>query len=345
MTRARMRYRHQRALNATRSRGFWLFGIAIMVGGAAAFYAAPSVAQAWSPSRPVRMLIGFPAGGTSDAIARTLAEHFAAALGQPVVVDNRPGAAGNIAAETAAKSPADGYTIFLTSGSNTVAPSLYPKLGYDIQRDFAHVSVLAEVPFVLALYPQLPARTLPEFIAYAKSKPREVNFASSGIGTPSHLASELLSQSAGIETTHVPYKGSGAAMVDLFAGRVHFYFTNVPGSLAHVRAGRIRALAVSSAQRSPNLPEVPTVSESGVKGYRAGSWYGLALPRTTSSQVLARYQALAQQAIQSAEIKSRLGDQGLDIMVGVSPQQAAQFIRDDVARWAEVIRRAGIKPS
>ena len=302
-------------------------------------------AQGTYPTRPVRFLAGFPAGGLSDTVARALGEHLAAGLGQPVIVDNRPGAAGNIAAETAAKAPPDGHTILLISGSSTVAPSLFPKLGYDIVRDFTHVTLLGEVPFVMAIYPQMPVRTLQEFIAHAKTRPGEINFASSGVGTPSHLASELLSQMAGIKTVHVPYKGSGTAIMDVFAGRVHFYFTNVPGSLAHLKAGRLRALAVSSAQRSPNLPEVPTVSESGLKGYRAGSWYGLALPKATPEAIAKRLYALTQQAMQSADIKSRLGDQGLEIFTAVTPAQATSFVRDDIARWAAVIRRAGIKPN
>jgi tripartite-type tricarboxylate transporter receptor subunit TctC len=310
--------------------------------GAACLSALPAWAQTTFPTRPIRMILGFPPGGTSDTLARAMGEQFASTLGQPVVVDNRPGAAGNIAAELAARALADGHTIFLSSGSSTVAPSLYPKLGYDVLRDFLHVTLLAEVPFVLAVYPQLPVRTVQELIAHARARPREVNFASPGIGTPSHLASELLAQSAGIEATHVPYKGSGPALTDLFAGRVHFYFTNVPGALAHLKAGRIRTLAVTGQRRSPSLPDVPTVGESGFKGYRAGSWYGLALPRAAPPAIVNRYYASAQQAMQSADMKTRLGDQGLEIVLGVTPQQMTSFVQQDIKHWAEVIRRAGV---
>lgn len=309
---------------------------------AAAFSAAPAYAQTGFPSRPIRLIVGFSPGGTSDALGRMLSEHLAPALGQPIVIDHRPGAASTIAADIASRAAPDGHTIYLSSGSITVAPSLYPKLGFDFVRDFVQVTLLAEVPFVLALTPQLPVRTVSELVAYAKPRPREVIFASSGIGTPSHLASELLAQMTGIEMTHVPYKGSGPALVDLFAGRVHFYSTNVLGSVAHIKSGKLRAIAVSSGRRTPALPDVPTVEESGYKGYRGGSWYGIALPRGAAPAIVRRYHALAQQALLAPESKARIGDQGIDLLIGVTPEQAAAFVQQDIKRWAEVVRRAGV---
>lgn len=314
-------------------------GAAILLGAATAIAAEPTY-----PARPVRMVMGFPPGGTSDFLGRALGEQLAANLGQPVVVDNRPGAAGNIAAELVAKAPADGYTLFLSSGSNTVAPSLYRNLAYDFMRDFMHLTRVADVPFMLAVYAQLPARNAAELIAHIRARPREINFASSGVGTPSHLASELFGQMAGLEFTHVPYKGTVPALVDLIAGRVQFYFTSFPGALAHVRAGRIRALAVSSEKRSPALPDVPSLDEAGLKGYRGGSWYGLAFPRGVPAPIAKRVHGIVQQGISGAEMKAKLSDQGLDVIEGVSSEEATRFMRQDIARWAEVVRRAGLAP-
>lgn len=299
-------------------------------------------AQGGYASRPVRLIVGFSPGGTSDALGRMLSEHLAPALGQPVVIDHRPGAASTIAAEIASRAAPDGHTLYLSSGSVTVAPSLYPKLSFDFVRDFVQVTLLAEVPFVIALTTHLPVRSVQELIAYAKPRPREVIFASSGIGTPSHLASELLGQMGGVEFTHVPYKGSGPALVDLFAGRVHFYSTNLLGSVPHIRSGKLRALAVSSGRRTATLPDVPTVEEAGYKGYRGGSWYGLALPRGTPSAIVQRYYTLVQQALQAPESKARIGDQGLDLLFGVTPEQAGAFVVQDIKRWSEVVRRAGV---
>jgi len=309
---------------------------------AAATTGAPAYPQATFPSKPIRLVLGYSPGGTSDALGRPLSDHLSRAFGQPVVVDHRPGAASTIAAEIVARATPDGHTIYLSSGATTVAPSLYPKLSYSFLRDFAQATLLAEVPFVLAMAPQVPARTLQEFVAYAKPRAREVNFASSGIGTPSHLASELFAQMAGIEVTHVPYKGSGPAMVDLFAGRVQFYFTNMLGSTPHIKAGKLRALAVTREQRWSMLPDVPTIVEAGLKDYRAGTWFGLSLPRAVPVAIVQRYHAIAQQMLQSPETKARLGDQGIDLLIGVTPEQATAFVQQDTKRWAEVVRRAGI---
>jgi len=311
------------------------------VGSAGALAAAT---EAGYPNRPVRLLMGFPPGGTSDFVGRALGEIIAAGVGQPVVVDNRPGAAGNIAAELVAKAAPDGYTLFLTSGSNAVAPSLYRNLAYDIQRDFFHLTRMADVPFMLAVNAQLPTKTVTDFIAYVRARPREINFASSGVGTPSHLASELFRQMINAEATHVPYKGTAAAMVDLISGRVQFYFTSFPGALGHVRAGRIRALAVSSEKRPAALPDLPTLDESGLKGYRGGSWYGLAFPRGIPPAIAKRVHGIVQLGVASADMKAKLTEQGLDVVEGLSPEDTARFVRQDVARWAEVIRRGGLAP-
>jgi tripartite-type tricarboxylate transporter receptor subunit TctC len=306
--------------------------------------AALSFAQETYPLRPLRFVVGFTPGGTTDLVARFLGKVISDGLGQTVVVDNRPGASGKIAAELVAKAPPDGYTLMLTSGSYAVAPSIYRKLSYDIQRDFDHFTIIANSPFMLATYPGLPANNLQELISYARSNPGKVNFASAGVGSPSHLASEVLAQMAKLELTHVPYKGSALAMNDLMSGRVQFYFTSIPGAMPHMHAGRIRALAVTSAKRIAALPEVPTVLESGLKDYRAGSWYGMAFPHGVPAPIVSRVGGLVQKGLSTGGLETKLTEQGLEVRRNVSPQDAAAFVREEVAYWAEVIRRAGIRP-
>ena len=305
---------------------------------------AASFAQGQYPARPLRFVVGFTPGGTSDALGRAVADVLATNLGQQVVVDNRPGASGKIAAELVAKAPADGYTLMLTSGSYAVAPSLYRRLSYDIQRDFIHFTLLADSPFMLAVYPGLPVKNLQALIEYARKRPGEVAFASAGIGSPSHLAGELLGQMTKIQLTHVPYKGSALAMIDLISGRVQFYFTSFPGALPHARAGRIRAIAVTSTKRNRALPEVPTVVESGLEDYRAGSWYGLAFPRGVPATIVNRVGAIVQKGLTAGGLEEMFEEQGLEMRHGVSPQETAEFLRRDIAYWATVIKRAGIEP-
>ena len=306
---------------------------------------AASSAQSDYPSRPLRFVLGFTPGGTSDLVARAMGELLSESLGQPVVMDNRPGAAGKMAAEVVAKAPPDGHTLMLTSGSYTVAPSLHRQLPFDIQRDFIHVTLIADSPFMLALYPKLPANNLQELITYARNNPGKVNFASAGIGVPSHLAGEVLAQMAKLDLTHVPYKGSALAMIDLIAGRVHFYFTSIPGALPHAKAGRVRPIAVTSAKRNPALPDVPTMTESGLQGYRAGSWYGLAVPRGVPAPVVNRIHGIVQKGLAAGGLEAKFAEQGLEMRRNVTPKEAAEFIREDVAYWATVIKRAGIPPS
>ena len=294
------------------------------------------------PTKPIRMLVGFPPGGTSDIVARALGERLTLALGQQIVVDNRAGASGNIAAELAAKASPDGYVMLLSSGSNAVAPSLNPKLGYDIERDFVHVTRFADVPFMLAVPAALPVNTVAELVVLAKARPGERNFASSGLGTPAHLAGELFKQVTGVNVVHVPYKGTAPALVDLVAGRVQLYFTSFPGALTHVQDGRLRAIAVTRGTRSTILPEVPTLTEAGVPGYQAGSWYGVSLPARTPREVVERLQAEIQRALRDAGLTARLTDQGLDAVPGVTPGEFARFVREERQRWARVIERAGM---
>jgi len=328
--------------NARRRERLKIVGCVLLLGASAP---GAAMAQADYPSRPLRFIVGFTPGGTSDMVGRALGELLAENLGQPVVIDNRPGASGKLAAELVAKAPPDGHTIMQTSGSYTVAPSLSRQLNYDIQRDFTHVTLIANSPFMLAVYPRLPVNSLQELITYARSNPGKVNFASAGIGAPSHLAGEVLAQMAKIDLTHVPYKGSALALIDLIAGRVQIYFTSFPGALPHARAGRIRAIAVTSEKRNQALPDVPTMTESGLKGYRAGTWYGLAFPRGVSPAIVARVNGIVQKGLASNVLEAKFAEQGLDIVRNVTPAEATEFIRQDVAYWASVIRRANIQPN
>ncbi len=289
------------------------------------------------------MLVGFPAGGTSDILARMLADRLAANLGRQIIVDNRAGASGNIAAELTAHAAPDGHTWLLSSGSNTVAPALYKNLGYDPVRDFAHVTLLANVPFVLALHPSVAAHDVKELIALAQASPRRLNFASSGVGTPAHLAGELFVHMSGIQVVHVPYKGTAPAMIDLLAGRVQFYFTSFPGVLPHLQTQKLRGIAVTSAKRSAVAPALPTMDESGLAGYVAGSWYGIALPAGAMRALVTGLQDHIEKVIAAPEVKARCIEQGLDPILGVTPIGATRFVREDVVRWARVVHEAGVR--
>lgn len=293
------------------------------------------------PSRPIRLLLGFPPGGSTDFLARSIGEQLGLQLGQTVVVDNRPGAGSNIAAEMAAKAPADGHHLLLSSGSHTLAPSIYPKLGYDLMRDFTHITQLVDAPMVLVANVQVPARTMPELVAYVRARPGTVSYASSGVGTPSHLGAEMIRQAAGLEVTHVPYKGAVPATVDLLAGRVAYYVTTIPGVLGHLRGGKLRAIAITGARRSSVLAEVPTVEESGLKGVRAGSWYGLSFPRGVPPAIVTRMHTAAQRGLTQSDLKARLNGDGMEVIEGMSSEQFTQHVRDEMARWAEVVKRAG----
>lgn len=315
-----------------------LSGLAVFIG--LSIHGAQA-AEGSYPSRPIRLLLGFPPGGSTDFLARAIGEQLGLQLGQTVVVDNRPGAGSNIAAEMAAKAPADGHHLLLSSGSHSLAPSIYPKLGYDLMRDFAHITQLVDAPMVLVANAQVPARTLPELLAYVRARPGTVSYASSGVGTPSHLGAEMIRQAAGLDVTHVPYKGAVPATVDLLAGRVSYYVTTIPGVLGHIRGGKLRAIAITGGRRSTALAEVPTVEESGLKGVRAGSWYGLSFPRGVSPAILTRVHGAAQRGLTQSDLKTRLNGDGMEVVEGMTPAQFTQHIREEMTRWAEVVKRAG----
>ena len=296
------------------------------------------------PSRPIRYIVPQAPGGSSDTLARIVTQRAGEGLGQQLVVDNRPGATGIIGAEVVARANPDGYTLLQVATSHATNPGMQAKLPYDTVRDFAPVSLLSQQPNIFLVHPSVPVKTVKDLIAYVKSKPGQVNFASSGTGGSQHLAGELLKSTAGIEMTHIPYKGSPPALVDVLAGRVPLMSSTMPPALPHIKTGKVRAIAVTSAKRSPVLPEVPTVAESGVPGYEAIAWQGLVAPAGTPRPVIARVNAEFVKALKLPDVVAKLNDQGLET-VASTPEWFAQYIKTEIAKWSKVIKAAGIKGS
>ena len=300
-------------------------------------------AQAPYPSKPVRIVVPFPAGGTTDILARAVAQKLVESNGQPVVVDNRPGAGGNIGAELVAKAPPDGYTLLMgTVGTHAINPSLYARMPYDHQKDFAPVILVAGVPNVLVVHPSVPANTVQELIAYGRANPGKLNFASSGSGTSIHLAGELFKTMSGVQMTHVPYKGSAPAIADLLGGQVQIMFDNLPSALPQIKAGRLRALAVTSAQRAPALPDVPTVAEAGLPGFEASSWFGLLAPAGTPKDVIAKLNTEVAKWLASPEAREKLTAQGANAF-GMSPEDFVRHIAVETTKWQKVVKESGAK--
>ena len=308
-----------------------------------ALLAAVSVAHAQEsyPSRPVRLILPFPPGGPTDILGRLISERLGARLGQPVVIENRGGAGGNVGAEAAARSAPDGYTIVLVAPSLAISPTLYAKLNYDPVRDFAPISLIATVPNVVVTQVSHPA-TLREFIAAAKAKPGTMNFGSGGAGTSNHLAGELFNLLTGAKLIHVPYKGVNLAMQDVMAGRIDFVVIGVPAAAPQLKAGRLRALAVISRERLPALPEVPTVAEAGLPGFEVTTWYGILAPAGTPRPVVARLNDELVKIMHSPEMTERLAGIGTDPVTS-TPEEFAAYIRAEIAKWGDVIRKAGLK--
>jgi tripartite-type tricarboxylate transporter receptor subunit TctC len=302
---------------------------------------APAHAQSW-PSKPVRVLVGFPPGAGVDITTRLFTPKLAEALGQQFVIDNRPGAAGNIAAEIAAKLPPDGYNLLSASAPIVMSQALYKKLNFNVERDFEPVGMMASAPFILVVHPSLPAKTLKEFIALARSKPGQLSFASTGSGGTPHLSMEMLKAQAGINLVHIPYKGTPQAVTDILSGQVQAMFANTLSVLPQVNAGRLRALAISSAKRSAAAPQLPTVAESGLPGYESGTWFGFFAPTGTSREIVTRLNGELAKIDATADMKARLLEQGAD-PVTMSPDQMRAFVKNEVAKWTRVVKTVDIK--
>jgi len=306
--------------------------------------AAPAVyAQAVYPTKPIRIVVPFPAGGTTDILARAVGQKLTETNGQPVLIDNRPGAGGNIGAELVAKSPPDGYTLLMgTVGTHAINPSLYAKMPYDHQKDFAPVILVAGVPNVLVINPSVPANSVQELIAYGKANPGKLNFASSGSGTSIHLAGELFKTMSGVQMTHIPYKGSAPAIADLLGGQVQIMFDNLPSALPQIKAGKLKALAVTSAQRATALPDVPTIAEAGLPGFEASSWFGLLAPAGTPKEVIVKLNTEVAKWLASPEAREKLAAQGA-IAAGKTPEDFTQHIVAETAKWQKVVKESGAK--
>jgi tripartite-type tricarboxylate transporter receptor subunit TctC len=297
---------------------------------------APANAQAF-PNKPVKLIVPFVAGGATDIVARLVAQKLSAAWGQPVVVENRGGAGGNIGADAVAKSPADGYTILVTSGSIvTVNPHMYAKMPFDAKKDLAPITNLASGPQVLVVHPAVPAKNVKELVALAKSKPGQLNFGSAGIGSQVHMAGEAFVYAAGIEAQHIPYKGEAVAFTDLAGGQVQFMVGNIAGATGHIQSGRIRALGVTSAKRSPQLPDVPTVAEAGLPGFENTGWFGFMAPTGTPKPIIDKIHADTVKVLADQEVKDRLTQLGM-APVGNSPADFTKEIAVEYERWGKVV--------
>jgi len=297
------------------------------------------------PSKPIRMMIPFPAGGGSDTMGRVIGQKLAERLGQPVVVENRPGAGGSIGADAVAKAAPDGYTILLGSTSELVQyPNVNPKIGYDPLRDFAPITRVAAVPLVLVVHPSLPVRTVKDMVALAKARPGEINFGSAGNGSTTHLAVELFILMTGTRMTHVPYKGSPQAVTDLVAGNVQLGIPTMPAALGFINAGRARALAVTSGRRAPVLPDVPTMQEAGVLGYETDLWTGILAPAGTPAAVLSRLHSEIAHITALTDVKDVLGRQGAVPASGTS-QEFSAYMKTELAKWARVVKQANVRPN
>jgi tripartite-type tricarboxylate transporter receptor subunit TctC len=311
---------------------------------AAAMIATSAQAQDAWPSKPIRLIAPFPPASTSDVIGRVLGQKLAQRLGQPVVVDNRVGASGNIGADVIAKAAPDGYTIgIVTSSTHAVAVSLSSKLPYDPLKDFTPITMLANSPYVLVLYPGVPAKDIKELVALAKAKPGALNYGSAGPASLAHLAAALFATLSDIQLTHVPYKSSAQSVIDLISGRVEMQFATIAPTLANIRANQLRALAVTGHKRSDALPDVPTMDEAGVKGYEATLWFALVGPAGLPAAIAARLNREAIDILNSAEMKDALAQQGL-VPDPSTPEALAAQIRGDIGKWRDVIAKAGIKP-
>lgn len=298
------------------------------------------LAQAY-PSRPIRLIVPFPPGGGTDIIARELVNKIVTEQGWTVVVDNRPGSGGNLGVDAAAKAAPDGYTLVLGQTSNlAINPTLYPKLPYSPMRDLAAIGLVASSPLAIVVAADSPYKTLADVVAAAKAKPGVLNFATSGNGTVAHLATEMLQRAADVKLTHVPYKGASQGVTDVIGGQVQLYVSSVPTLISFVKGGKMRALAVTSAKRADDLPSVPTVAESGYKGFEAVTWFGLAGPAAMPRDVVVKWNAALNKALAAPDLRKKLAGQGADVETG-TPEKFSALIRDDIGRWGKVVRESG----
>jgi tripartite-type tricarboxylate transporter receptor subunit TctC len=313
-----------------------------LAAGAAVLPAGSRIALAQTyPTRPVRLIVTFAAGGSPDIIARLMGQWLSERLGQPIIVDNRPGAAGNIGTEIGVRAPPDGYTLLMALSVNAINASVYNNLSFNFIRDTAPVASIASTPLIMEVNPSVPAKTVPEFIAYAKANPGKISMASGGKGAPGHVAGELFKMMAGVDMVHVPYRGDALVLPDLISGQVQVYFGVMPASLGYIRAGKLRALAVTSATRQEALPDVPTVGEF-LPGFEARGWYGIVVPKATPAEIVGKLNQEINAALADPNMKKRLTDLGVAVFAG-SPADFGKFIADETEKWAKVVKFADVK--
>jgi tripartite-type tricarboxylate transporter receptor subunit TctC len=299
-------------------------------------------AQSAYPNKPIRMIVPFPPGGPTDVLGRIVAQKLSESLGQQVVIENRPGASGMIGAEMVAKAPPDGYTLLTNASLHVINPSLYPQMNFDALRDFAPVSLIAQVPLILVVNPGLPAKSVAELIALGKAQPNLLNFGSSGNATAPHLAGESFKIATGVQMQHVPYKGSAPALTDLIGGQVQLIFDSMPSAMPHVKSGKIKALAVTTAKRSPTVPDLPTIAESGVPGFAISTWYGVWAPAGTPRDIVNKISAEIATALQQPAVRERLASLGAE-PVGNTPDEFAAYCQSELPKWAKIVRESGAK--
>ena len=312
-----------------------VFAACLLAAGCA--YAQPAY-----PSKPIRLILPFPPGGSTDIVARLIGQKLTESWGQPVLVDNRPGAGGNVAAEAASRAAPDGYTLFQANVANAIGATLYPKLNYDLVTSFAPVIQLATTPYVLLAHPAVPAKTTKELLALARARPGQLNYASAGGGSATHLSGELLKTMSGTNIVHVPYKGTGPAVTALLSGEVDLYFATVPAAMPLVSANKLRALGVTSARRSPLMPNVPTIAEAGLQGYETSTWHGILVPAATPAEIVTRLNAEIARILAQPDVKERLVGQGLDPVGGTADQFGA-YIKAEIVKWARVVKASGAR--
>ena len=321
----------------------WVTSLAVSVGMAGALLSSPAALAQAFPNKPLRLICPFPPGGAVDIASRAIAQELSKNLGQPVTVENRPGAGGNIGGAEAARANPDGYTIFMTtSGIQAINPVLYTKMPFDPNKDLVPVSALVSLNNVLVLHPSIKANSVPEVIAMAKAQPGAMNYASSGSGTSIHMSGEMFKSLTGVNITHIPYKGSAPAVTDLLGGQVMMMFDNIPSAIPHIKSGKLKALATTGSKRDPLLPELPTLAEAGVSGYESGVWFGLAVPANTPRDVVMKLNAEAIKGTRSPEFVKRMTELGYNIM-GTSPEVMLDMTKAEVQRWGPIVRSSGAK--
>jgi tripartite-type tricarboxylate transporter receptor subunit TctC len=300
------------------------------------------LAQGAYPNKPIRMIVPYPPGGPTDVLGRIVAQKLSESLGQQVLIENRPGASGMIGAEMVAKAAPDGYTLLTNASIHIINPSLYPKMNFDALRDFVPVSLIAQVPLILVVNPGLPAKSVQELIALGKAQPDRLNFGSSGNAAAPHLAGESFKIATGVQMQHVPYKGSAPALTDLIGGQVQLIFDSMPSAMPHVKSGKIRALAVTTARRSPTVPDLPTIAESGVPGFDISTWYGVWAPAGTPRDIVNRISSEVAKALQQPAVRERLVALGAE-PAGDTPEEFAAYCQSELAKWSKIVRESGAK--